>query len=143
MLRELNELERALLNIWKEVLARRGKERAHRVSGDVLLDSNSRVDVQRLVKIEVLDLNWLALVNDGNGVCEVRAGGRECGERLGGRNYKRVSHLRMAKVGNDLRPIGSLPPSSSLQLVMCTGTTFGNQGANLSPHTQAMTPKKS
>ena len=48
MLRELSELERALLSIWREVLARRGKERAHRVSGDVLLDSNSRVGVQHL-----------------------------------------------------------------------------------------------
>ena len=60
MRQEPDELDRALLDVRQEVLARRGEDRADRVRRDLLLDADGAVDVENLVEVDVnsFDVNF-------------------------------------------------------------------------------------
>lgn len=67
---QLGELKGARLDVGKEALAGGVEERANSISSDLLLDSDSTVDVHHFVEVNILQFNALIaiVVSDGDGV---------------------------------------------------------------------------
>ena len=78
-MRELvDQLERALLDVGQEVVARRGEDRADGVRGDLLLDADGAVDIEELVDVKRILVLYVDLVGDRD-----RARGSETGGKVG------------------------------------------------------------
>lgn len=90
---EFNELQGALLDVRQEVSLRGGEHGADGISSNLLLDSNSTVDIEQLVQVEILEFDgWVAV-----GVYLTADVDRVGGRRTGGEG--------LGSAGNELRAL--------------------------------------
>lgn len=81
---QADELDRALLDVGKEMAASRAEERAHRVSSDLLFNADRAVHVKQLVEVHVLlYLNVAVLAVDDRDRVRRRGARGEVSEGLG------------------------------------------------------------
>lgn len=88
-----NQLQRALLDIGEEMALRRGEQRPYSVCRNLLLNSNSAVDVQHFVKVNIFNLNleiavYVGLIDDGYSIGG-RGSGSERSSSLWVRDFSR------------------------------------------------------